>query len=182
MENTNQPLEIWKDVPGYEGDYQISNLGIIKSFKNNKITFKKGCINSKGYLHFRFCGKSGNKTIKIHRLVAELFIPNPQNKPEVNHIGKYPDGREGNKLDNRAVSLKWATKLENMNHASLNGLVNCKIKNPNYFNGKSKLKAEDVIQIRQSKLKQNELALIYKVSRQTISSIITKRTWKDTAS
>ena len=109
-------IELWKDIPGYEGYYQISNTGIVKTLGR-----KKGFIhaktrnliqweNKKGYLLVGLRNKAGKKkSYQLHRLVAEAFIPNPGNKPQVNHI-------DGNKQNNRASNLEWATNYENHIH------------------------------------------------------------------
>lgn len=110
--------EIWKDIKDYEGIYQISNLGIIKSLekkRNNKYgsyiqkeKILKDAINNKGYKYIRLtCRKK--KKFYIHRLVAEAFIPNLENKPYINHI-------DCNPLNNRADNLEWCTPQENTNH------------------------------------------------------------------
>ncbi len=156
----NEQEEIWKDIPGYEGLYQISNSGLIKTLKKNKEYLKKGIENSRGYLQFRLIGNN-KKTVKLHRLVALAFIPNPENKPCVNHIN-------GIKTDNRVENLEWVTHKENQIHAVKNNLINSPkgIKNIN-----SKLDDEKVINIIKSELSDKELAFIYGVNRQSINSI-----------
>lgn len=110
--------EIWKDIDGYEGLYQVSNLGRVKSlmchgFKRVKIL--KGCRYAKGYLIVNLY-KSGKPISKsIHRLVASAFIPNTQLKKEVNHL-------DANKVNNYVDNLEWCTTLENVKHAIENGL------------------------------------------------------------
>ncbi len=105
--------EIWKEIDGFDGQYLISNLGRVKSIKSNKIlSYSK---HSRGYLKvcLSFCGKS--KKYYAHRLVAQAFIPNPDNKREVNHIN-------GIKTDNSVKNLEWVTSKENNAHAVFTGL------------------------------------------------------------
>ena len=117
--------EIWKEIKDYP-NYQISNLGRIKALKFYSNIHKryydrelllKEKKNSHGYKFISLgCGKRGTrKNIAIHRLVAEAFIPNPNNLPEVNHI-------DGNKLNNNIDNLEWCTRSENMLHAYKLGL------------------------------------------------------------
>lgn len=102
--------EIWKDIKGYEGIYKISNLGNVKS---NKLLKKELCTN--GYFRVTLYNEKSPKRFLVHRLVAETFIPNPENKPQVNHI-------DGNKLNNCVCNLEWATSKENNVHAFKLGL------------------------------------------------------------
>ncbi len=106
MENQE---EIWKDIEGYEGHYQVSDSGRAKSLKFGKERILKLCVNTAGYYQVILC--NGTKKGKvIHRLVAKAFIPNPENKRTINH-------KWGDKKDNRAVALEWATYSENHLHA-----------------------------------------------------------------
>ena len=112
--------EVWKDIKGYEGLYQVSNMGKIKSLKfshGNKEKILKGNKEKFGYLVVTLYKNKGRKNFKIHRLVAETFIPNPKNLPQVNHI-------DGNKQNNRIDNLEWCTAKENTNHAHKTGLAN----------------------------------------------------------
>lgn len=107
--------EIWKDVTGYEGLYQVSNLGKIISGLPSRVIFRKFSKNNKGYLRVVFRKNYIAKTFSVHRLVAEAFIPNPENKLQVNH-------KNADKSDNRVTNLEWNTNAENMNHAISMGL------------------------------------------------------------
>jgi hypothetical protein len=108
--------EIWKDIPEYEGMYQISNLGNVKSQHYNHMSGQKPgkllkvTLMKNGYvsLGLRMCDT--NKTHLLHRLIAEAFIPNPDNKPNINHINAIRN-------DNCIENLEWCTQSENILHA-----------------------------------------------------------------
>lgn len=104
-------MEMWKDIPGFEGLYQVSSLGRIR--RNGK--FKTLRPDRRGYLTVWLCKNSVQKNHKVHRLVASVFIPNPESKRTVNHI-------DGNKQNNRVENLEWATHSENITHANSTGL------------------------------------------------------------
>jgi len=127
--------EIWKPITNYEGLYEISNTGRVKSIRKNKI-LKRSNVTS----YFRVILAKGNKkyTLSAHRLVAEAFIPNPHNKPQVNHIN-------GIKNDNRVENLEWVTQFENMKHAIEMGLLNAP-KGGNHY--KAKLSTQQINEIK----------------------------------
>ena len=110
--------EIWKDIEGYEGLYQVSNLGKVKSLK--RMIKKRKCeelikiasITNKGYYRLPLCKCGKVKYFHIHRLVAEAFIPNIENKPTVDHIDR-------NKLNNIVSNLRWATYKEQNKNRNL---------------------------------------------------------------
>lgn len=119
--------EIWKDILGYEGIYQISNFGRVKSLErkvkggmNNIVTRKerilKKYISINGYNFIRLLKNKKYYNITIHRLVAKYFIDNPDNKPQINH-------KDGDKLNNNINNLEWVTAKENMRHAWDSGLI-----------------------------------------------------------
>lgn len=115
-------LEIWKDIEGHNGDYQISNLGRVKSFF--RTDYIKPSITHRGYYSVCLRNKEGKKmNYVLHRLVAIAFIPNTENKPEVNH-------KDTNKLNNDYSNLEWMTKRENINH---------------FYNNTNKFKSRDGI-------------------------------------
>ena len=110
--------EIFKDIEGYEGLYQVSNLGNIKSLHCNKEKIMKPTIRSNNYQYY-FVGllKDGKrKYFAVHRLVAIMFIPNPNNYEQVDHL-------DGNKLNNNVKNLEWVTPKENTNRAWNKGLA-----------------------------------------------------------
>lgn len=113
-------FEKWKDVVGYEGYYQISNFGRIKSLNRNETNINgisrrlkgslKNSFMSCGYVLVTLSKNCENKSHTIHRLVAEAFIPNPDNLDEVNH-------KDRNKRNNFLSNLEWCTSRENTHHA-----------------------------------------------------------------
>lgn len=177
--------EVWKDIKGYEGHYQVSDCGRVKSlarivekrngyFGNKKENFLKPSKNRKGYLNVKLCKKTDGiyieKSVLIHRLIANEFLENPLNKPQVNH-------KNGIKDDNRADNLEWATGSENVIHSLENKL---KIPQKGSEHGMSKLTEKEVLEIRTigrtKTLK--EVAKIYNVDMSLISLILLKKAWK----
>lgn len=103
--------EIWKDIIGYEGLYQVSNYGRVKSLKNKLKPFKKFSVGKVGYPVIALWKDNKQVLLYIHRLVATYFIPNCENKKYVNHIN-------GDKLDFRIDNLEWVSGMENSHHAT----------------------------------------------------------------
>lgn len=105
-------MEIWKDIKGYEGKYQVSSEGRIWSIGSQKIL--KPVLQPNGYYRITLIAKNGKKVNEsIHRLVALMFIPNEDNLPQVDHINE-------DKSDNRACNLRWVSAKENTNHGTRN--------------------------------------------------------------
>lgn len=118
----------FKPIPGYEGLYECNPSGIIRSLdrvvthKNGRRQRIQGQIitaysDSAGYLHVTLCKNGKQRTVGLHRVIAETFVPNPNNKPAVNHI-------DGDKTNNCVDNLEWNTAQENMQHATRTGLLN----------------------------------------------------------
>ena len=105
--------EIWHDIEGYEGLYQISNKGRVKSLKCGKERIRTPVISNSGYLNIILYKNTEAQHRLVHRLVAEAFIPNLENKPQINH-------KDENKLNNCVDNLEWVTAKENINHGTRN--------------------------------------------------------------
>lgn len=124
MENNN---EIWKDIEGYEGIYQISSLGRVRSIdryrksKDNSLAFVKGKIlkgkiDKDGYIEYALCIHNTIKYYRAHRLVAQAFIPNPNSLPLINHINEI-------KNDNRIENLEWCTTQYNNEYSKSKSIL-----------------------------------------------------------
>lgn len=172
--------EIWRPAPGYEGFYEVSNLGRVKRpaqhrKKSNGINqfypdrvLKPHLVNGYHYVGLRL--DSSKKDFKqVHRLVAIAFIPNPENKPQVNHVN-------GDKTDNRVENLQWMTEQENIAHSVENGLRPLGEKNPSAV-----LTEAQVLEIRATygkTLTRKEAMEKYGISRGCLAGITRGKTWK----
>ena len=116
----NKTVEKWEPIEGYDGMYQVSNMGRILSMKKGTPYILKPYPTRQGYMMVRLYENGGKRNYRdyaVHRLVAIAFIPNNDGKPEVNHI-------DGNKANNCADNLEWCTPKENMAHSWEKGLSN----------------------------------------------------------
>ena len=150
--------EEWKPITE---DYYASNFGRVKSFKHGNAIILRPALNDMGYLRVNLFINGKQKTFRIHRIVAKLFLPNPLNKPEVNHI-------DGVKFNCHASNLEWVTGVENNWHAYATGLMP-----QGEYHYKAKLKPADVIYIRENPdgLTCTQLAKNFSVNAVTISDI-----------
>lgn len=156
-----------KDIVGYEGLYRVHDSGEVESLRSNK--FLKASRSTFGYLYVNLSFKGNVKHCYVHRLVAEAFIPNPSNKPQVNHI-------DGDKLNNHASNLEWVTYSENNRHAYSTGL-----KGTGEKNKLSILTNAQVLLARENPggLTDAQLAKLFNVTQGTICSAVTGRTYKN---
>lgn len=157
-------MEIWKDIIGFDGKYKISNYGNVK----NSLKLMTPQLTHQGYLKIRLSNNGVVKGYFIHRLVAIAFIDNNQNKRCVNH-------KDGNKTNNTVNNLEWVTHSENEKHAYANNLQPSK---SGVSNGRSKLKDNDIIEIRSSGKSSSHLARKYKVTVTSICNIRSGKSWR----
>jgi len=176
--------ELWVDIKGYEGYYQISNMGRYKSLDRSYVAKKRNCLfrlkgkimrpnESRGYLVAVLSMDYKTERFPVHRLVADAFLPNHENKRTVNH-------KNGNKKDNKLSNLEWATDSEQQLHATKIGLRANTLGEKSNF---SKLTENAVIEIRRlfesGAIKtKKELARKFNVAPSNVTFIITRQTWK----
>ena len=161
--------EIWKDVPYTNGLYKVSNSARVESHntKNGKVIFLKPCFNrERNYLYVSVQTQGYRKNWILHRLVAEVFIPNPLNLPSVDHV-------DGNKLNNAVSNLEWVTYAENSRRARAMGLV------PAYDHLKSArlLTPEKAMQIYLAEGKHRDIAKRFGVGNSTVTHIKLGSRW-----
>lgn len=164
--------EIWKDVSGFEGIYKVSNKSRIMSLPRKSVPNKvilKQVVSTNGYLVVNLSGI----VCYSHRIIAKEFIPNPENKPQVNH-------KNGIKNDNRLYNLEWVTHQENIQHGHDLGLwkyADSKGENHN----SCKLTDQDVLNIRSlyksGSFTHKEIAKAYDIGRRQIGKIINRKAW-----
>ena len=167
-------MEIWKQIDGYEGRYSVSTYGRVKTIYHGKehilsLRNKYKSRPNKAYYHVRLSEKGVLKDFFVHRLVAIAFIPNPHNKPVVNH-------KDGDKFNCHVDNLEWVTEQENHDHAVATGLLVygkvCPI-----FKITDDTAREIKIAI-QAGERSKTIADRYNVSKTTISMIRTNKLWK----
>ena len=186
--------EIWKSIKGYEGIYEVSDAGRVKRLRREiecntarttteyRIVIQEKILrpvkigsSKEKYLSVGLRNKDGERKLKkIHRLVAEAFIPNPSNLPQIDH-------KDGNKNNNSASNLEWVTGEENYRRALQMGLACSK----GARNGNAKLTEEQVKEIRRTYVGKsktygsNALSKKYGVHRSTIENIAKGNAWKE---
>lgn len=175
--------EIWKEIPGYDGYYEVSNKGRVRSWysrigtkvaRSKAPKIRKLTMMGHGYYHVSLSLNKSKKYERVSRLVANAFIPNPENKPQVNHI-------DGNKLNNDVSNLEWVTCIENIMHY----VGDDPLQNENILRGEdvntAKLTSKEVKIIRRvvekGIISKKELADIFEVHTDTIDSAANYKTW-----
>lgn len=162
-------MENWKFINGYENRYLVSDLGNVKSLRKPHRSYDKVLKPVKigsGYLCVDLGNGNGIKRFLLHRIVAEAFMPNPDNKPQVNHIN-------GIKTDNRLENLEWSTRSENQKHAIKTGLRTAR----GVKNSQAKINEDIVKCVFNDKRKYKEISLEYKIAISTISGIKRGYSW-----
>lgn len=153
--------EIFKDIKGYEGLYKVCTNGdIISTVSHPKIL--KPRDNGFGYKSVCLTKDKKPKYYKIHRLVAEHFLFNPENKKEVNHIN-------GIKSDNRLINLEWVTPKENVKHSMINGLQGGLVLSYN--------KSKCIKSLYKKGFNQKQLCKIFNCSKTTMWNVINNKIW-----
>ena len=167
--------EIWAWIENYEDDYQISNYGRAKSFKNGKEKILRPLWTRNGYLKFSLCLDGEHRNFSVHVLVAKAFISNPENLPEINHL-------DGDKFNCHVSNLELSTRSGNNKHAFKNGLNKQK---KGGDNPKAKLTNEEATWCRKvykpydKKFGIKALAKIFGVTIKNMSNIVQGKTYKD---
>lgn len=164
--------EVFKEIKGFEGRYEVSNLGNIKSLMTGNL-MKLG-VTPFGYLrvNLRYANCRKYKSYFVHRLVANAFIPNPRNCKEVNH-------KDCNRTNNKVTNLEWCTRNENIKHSFEFGSASNKgLKNPN-----AKLNLTDVEAIRAlaatKRFYNKKIAKMFRVSSTLIDKIVKGINWSN---
>lgn len=174
---THHDQEVWRPVKGYEDRYEVSSMGRVRSLPNrerstrNRIVVLRPYVGDDGYPFVTIWRNGKKRKCTIHRLVAGAFIPNPEDKPQVNHI-------DGNKDNNRVSNLEWVTAAENVQHAFRVGLQEG-TRQVGMRNGRAKLCDDDVLRIRQQRgrCRPDDLAKEYGVSVSLIRQIWRRVVW-----
>ena len=165
--------EVFEDIKGYEESYQVSNQGRVftkRRLDGNRIIYGRELvpiITKDGYLKVKLTKNSESKGFYVHRLVAQCFLDNPLNLPQVNH-------KDGNKFNNNVENLEWCTKEENQKHAVEHRLMQHGEARPG-----AKLTEKDVLEIYKLRgvLSAREIGEHYGVSKNTINVILRGQKW-----
>lgn len=174
IETVKRREQIWKDILGFAGYYQMSDKRTVRSWRGKRrpsiAKILKQRINSEGYLVVSLRGiRDVQKTfvLRIHHEYAKIYIPNPDNKPCVNH-------KDGNKINNENDNLEWCTYKENIHHAFRHGLMNPAA---GERQGMAKLNKESVLAIFAARGTCREIAVVFNVAYTTVAHIKNGSNW-----
>lgn len=162
-------MEIWKDIKGFEGIYQVSDKGRVKSLKRGKELIMVNVNTTFGYSRVKLLKDKKEYPFSVHRLVGFAFLPIIEGKPEINHI-------DGNKKNNHLSNLEWCNRSENMRHADKLGL---RVMLKGETNPRAKV-TDQIIRIIRNERKgvfQKEIAKEFNLKQQTVSKIINGKLW-----
>ena len=176
--------EVWKDISGYEGYYQVSTSGNVRSKTRKVYNPRYGeqlrlgkmlspAINKNGYVQVGLSKNGIRKSLKVHSLVAKAFLKEITGKKEVNH-------KDGNKLNNHIDNLEWCNRSENVLHAFRSGL---KTKPKGAKNGQSKITSKEVLEIRSiykgrgNGPSLDKIAEMYNLGRSQVTRIVKRQSW-----
>lgn len=168
------PGENWEDISNYKGIYQVSSFGRVKRlYKNGNMKILKPYFNQagKGYLVVNLSKSGKTKWFLVSRLVAQAFLPNPSNKPEVNHIDGHP-------LNNFVENLEWVTHTENIQHALKTRLTVAK-RGEEKYNAKLTNEQAKYIRDNPERLTQRQLAEKFGIDKNTVSDVQIGRSYKN---
>jgi hypothetical protein len=165
MQTKLQNIERWMPIKGFEGLYEISDHGIVKTFHDRHYShvlgIKQPGLAADGYHQVQLTRKNKTRScLYVHRLVGLHFIPNPDGKPKINH-------KDGNKLNNHYLNLEWCTQLENIHHAHRTGLVRKSNINP--------AKKDEIKALKASGKSLIELGKMFSMHPCSISRLINKK-------
>jgi hypothetical protein len=176
--------EEWRDVDWSDGIYQVSNLGRVRSKERvvirsdgRNLTVRAKILRqnkNQGYPSVKMMKNRIGTTVKVHRLIAKAFIPNPENKKNINHI-------DGSRDNNSISNLEWCTFSENTKHAYKTGAMTPK---KGSENGYAKLTERDIMKIKEmlssKSVTHREIALKFNVARTTVTAINRNQNWNHT--
>ena len=152
--------EEWRDIRGYEGLYQVSNLGNVKSFNNrikhkNPMILKQTIDRKNGYLTVSLSRNGKKKIYRVHKLVASIFIDNSNNYPVINH-------KDGKKLNNCVDNLEWCTYKQNIIHSWENGLSHISEEHNQIISKATKERWKNYKKLKMGRKKDENIQTLYK--------------------
>ncbi|MDN7881380.1 NUMOD4 motif-containing HNH endonuclease [Burkholderia aenigmatica] len=161
-------METWKDVPGYEGRYQVSDQGRVRNAAGRVL---KPFAHRDGYLNVKLCAAGSERTVLVHRLVASAFLAPTPGCNEVDHL-------DCDKRNNRSVNLEWVDRSENMRRAALNGRLVLP-DNTGERNGGARITAAAARAIRElaGTATHAQLGTRFGISRRAVGMILSRKRW-----